>query len=115
MPKGEPCKYGDPYCPCQDGDLCHYEGENPMSPDSDVAAYARRVRDIDSEHRSPHALEKVAFVTRPALFCGACGAAVMQQVFGPVRREVWCAEATCVQHGKRLNVFDPIIRGEPHE
>jgi hypothetical protein len=59
--------------------------------------------------------EKVAFVTRPPLFCGACGAAVMQEVFGPVRREVWCAEATCVQHGKRLNVFDPIIRGEPHE
>lgn len=19
------CKYGDPYCPCQDGDACHYE------------------------------------------------------------------------------------------
>ncbi len=27
-----PCKYGDPYCPCQDGDLCHYEGVNPMRP-----------------------------------------------------------------------------------
>lgn len=26
------CKYGDPYCPCQDGMLCHYEGENPMKP-----------------------------------------------------------------------------------
>lgn len=26
------CKYGDPYCPCQDGDSCHYEGENPMAP-----------------------------------------------------------------------------------
>ncbi len=26
------CKYGDPSCPCQDGDLCHYEGENPMTP-----------------------------------------------------------------------------------
>ena len=24
------CKHGDPYCPCQDGDACHYEGENPM-------------------------------------------------------------------------------------
>lgn len=24
------CKYGDPLCPCQDGDLCHYEGKNPM-------------------------------------------------------------------------------------
>ena len=27
MPK---CKYGDPFCPCQDGDQCHYEGEKPM-------------------------------------------------------------------------------------
>lgn len=26
------CKYGDPTCSCQDGDPCHYEGENPMSP-----------------------------------------------------------------------------------
>lgn len=24
------CKYGDSYCPCQDGDICHYEGEDPM-------------------------------------------------------------------------------------
>lgn len=26
------CKYGDPYCPCQDGDTCHYEGKDPMAP-----------------------------------------------------------------------------------
>ena len=26
-----PCKHGDPFCPCQDGDLCHYEGANPMN------------------------------------------------------------------------------------
>lgn len=26
------CKYGDPGCPCQDGDECHYEGENPWPP-----------------------------------------------------------------------------------
>lgn len=26
------CKYGDPSCPCQDGDSCHYEGDNPMRP-----------------------------------------------------------------------------------
>ena len=25
------CKYGDPTCPCQDGDMCHYEGPRPMS------------------------------------------------------------------------------------
>lgn len=23
------CKYGDPTCPCADGDSFHYEGENP--------------------------------------------------------------------------------------
>lgn len=26
------CKYGDPSCPCQDGDSCHYEGNNPWTP-----------------------------------------------------------------------------------
>ena len=30
----KPCLYGDPCCPCQDGDPCHYEGENPMRPPS---------------------------------------------------------------------------------
>ena len=24
------CKYGDPFCPCQDGDMCHYEAPNPL-------------------------------------------------------------------------------------
>lgn len=24
-----PCVGHDPLCPCQDGDLCHYKGENP--------------------------------------------------------------------------------------
>lgn len=24
------CPYGDPTCPCQDGDPCHYEGDDPM-------------------------------------------------------------------------------------
>ena len=30
----QPCAYGDPYCPCQDGDACHYEwsGSSPPSP-----------------------------------------------------------------------------------
>lgn len=23
------CPHGDRYCPCQDGDACHYEGDNP--------------------------------------------------------------------------------------
>jgi hypothetical protein len=25
------CPYGDPTCPCQDGDMCHYEGPDAMS------------------------------------------------------------------------------------
>ena len=24
------CKYGDPLCPCQDGDMCHYGGRYPI-------------------------------------------------------------------------------------
>ena len=24
------CRGDDPTCPCHDGDLCHYRGENPM-------------------------------------------------------------------------------------
>jgi hypothetical protein len=24
------CPHGDPYCPCQDNDECHYEGKHPM-------------------------------------------------------------------------------------
>jgi len=30
----KPCKYGDPLCPCQDGDMCHYDGPNPWRPPS---------------------------------------------------------------------------------
>lgn len=28
------CPHGDPYCPCQDGDSCHYEwsGDTPPLP-----------------------------------------------------------------------------------
>ena len=32
------CKYGDPLCPCQDGDMCHYEGKHPMYPPLDGVA-----------------------------------------------------------------------------
>ena len=28
--KTTPCVGNDPHCPCQDGDLCHYEGDDPM-------------------------------------------------------------------------------------
>lgn len=24
MTAGRPCAFGDPFCPCQDGDVCHY-------------------------------------------------------------------------------------------
>ena len=26
-----PCLHGDETCPCQDGDLCHYVGPDPMA------------------------------------------------------------------------------------
>lgn len=26
----EPCPHGDATCPCQDGDVCHYGGPDPM-------------------------------------------------------------------------------------
>lgn len=32
LPPKPRCKYGDPACPCNDGDQCNYEGENPMVP-----------------------------------------------------------------------------------
>jgi len=31
VPESPKCRGNDPFCPCQDGDLCHYEGENPMA------------------------------------------------------------------------------------
>ena len=32
------CKYKDPCCPCQDGDPCHYEGKDPMTPPTGYTA-----------------------------------------------------------------------------
>lgn len=29
LSRSRPCPFGDPYCPCQDGDPCHYAGKNP--------------------------------------------------------------------------------------
>lgn len=37
------CKYGDPHCPCPDGDPCHYEGDDPMSVPPE---YVRQIIDI---------------------------------------------------------------------
>lgn len=31
------CPHGDKTCPCQDGDTCHYEGHNPMTPPGEAA------------------------------------------------------------------------------
>jgi len=41
------CKYGDPMCPCQDGDACHYEGDNPMTPPP-IAALKARIADLEA-------------------------------------------------------------------
>lgn len=43
------CKYGDPSCPCQDGDSCHYEGENPWTP---PAVDAERYRFLQACHNA---------------------------------------------------------------
>ncbi len=39
------CKYGDASCPCQDGDMCHYEGPNPMPRNQPQPAAREIVRD----------------------------------------------------------------------
>lgn len=67
------CVHGDPYCPCQDGDTCHYEGDDPMRcPTTDVigctachygAAYAFDVEGA-----------RVGIVS-----CKRCGAALLLQ------------------------------------
>lgn len=42
LPEPKPaCKFGDPLCPCQDGDACHYEGANPMTPPTVLAPDTR--------------------------------------------------------------------------
>lgn len=40
------CKYGDPLCPCQDGDMCHYEGPKPLPV---PAIYAGRMIELAVE------------------------------------------------------------------
>jgi len=45
--RAKACKYGDPLCPCQDGDMCHYEGPNPMTPPT--------IDDIDTADHVHHA------------------------------------------------------------
>ncbi len=43
------CKYGDPTCPCQDGDPWHYEGEQPMSVSPENVRRALAVQDARIE------------------------------------------------------------------
>jgi hypothetical protein len=35
------CKYGDPNCPCPDGDPCHYEGKDAFTPPEQMTNTAR--------------------------------------------------------------------------
>jgi hypothetical protein len=46
------CPHGDPCCPCRDGDSCHYEGENPMTPP--LKLLEQRIETLE------RALEKIA-------------------------------------------------------
>jgi hypothetical protein len=62
------CKYGDPTCPCQDGDLCHYEGKNawpaPHCPRCGVSLLSYRpVSEFDDAHHLSRDGE------RPAIRC----------------------------------------------
>lgn len=56
------CRYGDPTCPCQDGDSCHYEdaGDSPAWPIVGAGPFAgwavERVRVL---HRRVHELTTV--------------------------------------------------------
>lgn len=43
------CKYGDPSCPCQDGDACHYE---PIDGTATMNVPARFVRTAMSQARA---------------------------------------------------------------
>ena len=41
--RGVPCPHGDKSCPCQDGDLCHYEGPNAWP----RAAYESNIEELE--------------------------------------------------------------------
>jgi hypothetical protein len=74
-----------------------------VSPESGIWEVARREQ------------QRMSVLERPALFCAVCGAAMQQQVFGTIRREVWCAEKRCKQYQRKLNVFDRVLTGDSHE
>lgn len=56
------CKRGDPSCPCQDGDPCHYEGDNPMTPPAVIGMRMemRIPQQTEEELRAKPPLETVA-------------------------------------------------------
>jgi hypothetical protein len=41
------CEFGDPACPCQDGDMCHYKGDNPFPQPAGLSSAAPSERDIE--------------------------------------------------------------------
>lgn len=58
------CAYGDPYCPCQDGDPCHYEPD----PGAASAEGQARLRTIMA---GPRAGEGLADPSCAVVGCGA--------------------------------------------
>jgi hypothetical protein len=49
------CPYGDPTCPCQDGDACHYEGPDAWP----ARMVSRRVPSVVSVDVSPSGAGRV--------------------------------------------------------
>lgn len=65
------CPHGDPFCPCQDGDSCHYEGPDPFScPNPPPAAISIRVAPLDAEGRIAGPARALA--TRPHCHVEGC-------------------------------------------
>lgn len=59
------CKYGDPTCPCQDGDMCHYKAgwttkAWPVPPEFVDAALAKK--DAEIERLQAEKIEMLALV-----------------------------------------------------
>ena len=98
------CKYGDPMCPCQDGDACHYEGDNPMTPPP-IAALKARIAALEAENaRLKDALRQANGVRD--VFASAVVAQAMQDIDPAkvkpcdcVRPEIHGHQLLC-KHGK---------------
>ena len=73
------CKGDDPMCPCQDGLMCHYEGENPMTlpgptlaendkmTDKEMAKAMTGLKEIWGQQLSPVSLSKSEKIERDIL------------------------------------------------